>query len=112
MALWWLGKADVTGSDLESARVKLGEALRAFQTFEMHVQVLGCLEDHAALLQSLGCADDAVRLYATVETFRERQALPRPPRGACIGQVRSPRHEPRWATPRSTRHGRMGRRGN
>ena len=55
-------------------------ALRAFQAFEKHAQVLGCLEDHAGLLQSLGRADDAVRLYATVENFRARLALKRPPR--------------------------------
>ena len=46
----------------------------------MHAQVLGCLEDLAALMQSLGLVEDAVRLNGAVETFRERLALPRPPR--------------------------------
>ena len=80
MALWWTGKADAAAGDSDAARIKLAGALRAFQAFEKHAQVLGCLEDHAGLLQSLGRADDAVRLYATVENFRARLALKRPPR--------------------------------
>ena len=80
MALWGTGKADAAGGDSDAARAKLAEALRAFKAFEMNAQVLGCLEDHARLMQSLGRTDAAVRLYATVESFRERRALKRPPR--------------------------------
>jgi len=79
-ALWWTGKTDLASGDGDSARVKLGDALRAFRAFEMNAELLGCLEDHAGLLQSLGRADDAVRLYATVEHYRERLVLQRPSR--------------------------------
>src|SRR5207249_4184699 len=71
----------MAGNDADSARLKLREALRSFQDFEMHAQELACLEDQADLLQVLGMVDDAVHLYAAVETFRERLALARPPRG-------------------------------
>ena len=81
-SLWWLGKADLACGEIESARIKLGEALRSFQAFEMNAELLGCLEDHGRLLQSLGFDDDAVRMYAAVENRRERLALSRPPRGA------------------------------
>jgi tetratricopeptide (TPR) repeat protein len=79
-ALWWTGKVDLAGGDPDSARIKLDAALRAFKSFEMNAEVADCLEDHAELAQLLGRADDAVRLYAAVEAFRERLALSRPPR--------------------------------
>ena len=69
---WWMGKVDVASGDPKSARSKLGEALRAFQSFEMNGEVVDCLEDHAELAQTLGHIDDAVRLYSAVEAFRER----------------------------------------
>ena len=80
MALWWMAKADIEGGDGTSAWTKVCAALHAFRDFEMHAQVLGCLEDLAGLLLSRGLVDDAVRLYGAVETFRERLALARPPR--------------------------------
>ena len=79
-ALWWLGKADLARGDTDAARVSLGGALRAFQVFDMFAELLGCLEDHAALLQSLGNADGAARLCAASEASRKRLALPRPPK--------------------------------
>ena len=81
-ALWWIGKADLAVGDAASARARFDEALYAFQTFEMNAEMLGCLEDHARLLQCLGCVDDAVRLYGAVENRREAMALSRPPRRA------------------------------
>ena len=82
MAFRWIGRADIGGGDGDAARAKLDIALRAFQAFEMNAQVLGCLEDHAALRQTVGQDADAVRLYSAVETFRERLALRSPPRSA------------------------------
>jgi tetratricopeptide (TPR) repeat protein len=81
MASWWMGKADLAEGDADAARAKLGSALRALQNFEMNSELLCCLEDHAALLQSVDSADEAVRLYAAVAGLRERLALPPPPRG-------------------------------
>jgi len=79
-ALWCVGKADLAGGDTDSARVNLGQALRAFRAFEMNTELISCLEDHARLLQSVGTADDAVRLYAAAAAFRDRFTLSRPPR--------------------------------
>jgi len=60
--------------------VRLGEALQAFQSFEMNAEVLGCIEDHARLAYALGVAEEAVRLYAVAAAIRERLVLPRAPR--------------------------------
>ena len=80
-ALWWLGKADLQGGDLASARSRLGEALRAFRAFEMWEELLGCLEDQAALTGAEGRADMAVHLAAAATVSRDRLRLARPPRG-------------------------------
>ncbi len=79
-ALWWLGRADIQGGDYASARSRLADALRAFRAFEMWEELLGCLEDHAALIQAEGDTDRAVRLSATADVARERMRLPRAPR--------------------------------
>ncbi|HKX40274.1 MAG TPA: hypothetical protein VJO99_03885 [Burkholderiaceae bacterium] len=84
-ALWWLGKVDLHGGDIVSARSRLGDALRAFRTFEMWEELLGCLEDHATLAHRDDRADVAVRLAAALGTARVR-----------LGLARSPRHEQRW----------------
>ena len=94
-ALWWLGKADVAGGDTAAARLRLGEALQAFQSFEMNAEVLGCIEDHARLAHALGVAEEAVRLYAVAAAIRERLVLPRAPRSDLrwrddVAAVRSP----------------------
>ena len=80
-ALWWLGKADLQGGDTASARSRLGEALRAFRAFEMWEELLGCLEDQAALVGAEGRAEVAVRLAAAATVSRDRLRLARPPRG-------------------------------
>jgi predicted ATPase/class 3 adenylate cyclase len=79
-ALWWMGRVDRVRGDGHAARVRLGGALRAFRAFEMHEELLGCLEDHAALWHSLGQDSEAVRMLAAVDTSRRRLALTRPPR--------------------------------
>jgi len=84
-ALWWLGRVDLQGGDLASARSRLDDALRAFRTFEMREELLGCLEDHATLAHLDGRADAAVRLAAAADAARERLPL-----------ARSPRSERRW----------------
>ncbi len=81
MALWWMGKADVAAGEIDAARAKLATALSALQAFEMNAELLCCLEDHAALLQSANIADEAVRLFAAVESLRARLLLRGPPRG-------------------------------
>ena len=80
--LWWMGKADLAGGKVDSARIKLREALRSFQAFEMNTELLGCLEDHGWLLQSIGFDEDSVRIYGAVESQRKALRLAQPPRGA------------------------------
>jgi len=84
-ALWWLGRASMGGGDAATARARLGEALRAFQASEMREELVGCLEDHAALLASEGQSVLAARLASMAAGYRERLAL-----------VRSPRAEASW----------------
>ena len=79
-SLWWTGRADLAENDLRAACVRLTGALRAFQTFEMHEELLGCIEDIAALLNSRGERFQAIQLCAAVERLRERLALLRSPR--------------------------------
>ncbi len=79
-ALRWLGKCDLQRGDIPSARSRLSDALRAFRTFEMWDELLGCLDDFADLVQLESLADIAVRLSAAAAKARERLQLPRPPR--------------------------------
>ena len=84
-ALWWLGKVDLQEGDIASARNRLDEAMLAFRAFEMREELLGCLEDHAALADAEGRPDVAVCLAAAVGTSRDRLRL-----------TRSARSERRW----------------
>lgn len=86
VALWWLGKADLVTGDYGAAGFRLGGALRAFQAFEMHEELLGCLEDYAALFQGIGDGHGAARLFAAAESSRARLVLPQSPR--ADGRVR------------------------
>jgi tetratricopeptide (TPR) repeat protein len=81
-ALWGLGAVDLRFGDLAAAQVRLGAALHAFAASEMFAELLGCLEDHAALFGALDRSDDAVRVCAAVDAARDRLALPRSPRAA------------------------------
>jgi predicted ATPase/class 3 adenylate cyclase/tetratricopeptide (TPR) repeat protein len=79
-ALWWLGQADMRSGDLKAARGRLAEALRAFRAFEMREELLGCLEDLAALASAEHRPTDAARLAAATARLREALALAIAPR--------------------------------
>jgi tetratricopeptide (TPR) repeat protein len=80
-AMWWLGRVELRRDNRDGARVRLSAALRAFQTFEMNAELIGCLEDLGELY--MGAAPDAkvLSLLGAAASLRERLALPRPPRG-------------------------------
>ena len=80
LAIWWTGRTDMADGDADAARDHLGTALRAFQAVEMNAELLACVEDHAALLQSKGNIQESVRIYAAAAAARERLMLRRPPR--------------------------------
>jgi len=80
LAIWWTGKTEMQDGHADAARDHLGTALRAFQAVEMNAELLGCVEDHAALLQSQGNVQESVRIYAAAAAARERLMLRRPPR--------------------------------
>ena len=50
IAQWWLGRVDLGAAHFESARARLDTALQAFRAWEMQEELLGCLEDQAALV--------------------------------------------------------------
>ena len=92
-ALRWLARVDLQSGDLASARARLSDALRAFRAFEMREELLGCLEDHAALAEAEGKREVAVGLAAAAARSRERLGLTRSPRGelrwqALLGRLR------------------------
>ena len=80
-ATWWLGRLDLHGDKAEQARDHLAEALRAFRAFEMRIELLSCLEDHATLAAQTGLVAMAVKLAAAMSSLRTRLGLARPPRG-------------------------------
>ena len=80
-ALWWLGKVDLQVGDTASAKARLADALNAFRASEMWEELLGNLEDHAALALLDGRAEIAVHLAATMSLSRDRLRLARSPRG-------------------------------
>ncbi len=86
-AVWWLGKTDLQTADIASARKRLGEALAAFRVFDMREEMLGCLEDHAALIGADGHIEAAVQLAAAASGSRHRLNL-----------VRDARSEAAWQT--------------
>jgi tetratricopeptide (TPR) repeat protein len=76
-ALWWLGKVDLRRNDYDSARLRLSGALRAFQTFEMNVELIGCLEDFGELHAIERGEAAAASLLGAAASLRERLSLPR-----------------------------------
>ncbi len=84
-ALWRLGAVDLLQGDLHNARVRLGDALKRFHSAEMWKELVGCLEDFAALIQQTGAQDAAVRLAAVATVTRKR-----------MGLVRRPATDARW----------------
>ena len=85
ISLWWLGKTDAEAGDIDQAQQRFSAALEAFVAFEMNAEILGSLEDHAAVASARGLAEEAAALFGAAEAQRERLALSRPRRG-----------EPRW----------------
>ncbi|MES2960243.1 MAG: hypothetical protein V4792_18795, partial [Pseudomonadota bacterium] len=85
-AQWWLARLDLATGNGAQAHGRLLNALLAFRAFEMHDELVGCLEDHAELTRSTGQIEGAVRLTAAAATLRSRLNL-----------LRSPRREQRWA---------------
>ncbi len=74
-ALRWLGKTDLEAGDLASARARLDEAVREFRAFEMWEELLGGLDDLAALIHHEGPAELAVRILAAAAMARKRLRL-------------------------------------
>ena len=87
-ALWRLGSTELHTGDVVSARSRLDDALRAFQTFGMRGELLGCLEDHAMLALADRRPDAGVRIAAAVDVARERLGLKAWPRRAERWQIR------------------------
>ena len=92
-ALHWLARVDLQAGDLDAARPRLAESLRAFRAFEMREELLGCLEDHAALAQAEGRLEVAAGVLAAAAQSRQRLSLKLPPRAerrrqALIGALR------------------------
>ena len=79
-ALRWLGKLELLTGALDSARLRLTEALGAYRRFEMWDELLGCLEDFAELCQREGMAARSLELSAAVQRARDKLGLKRPPR--------------------------------
>ena len=73
------GRTALERGALGAARSQLGEALRAFEGFEMHEELTATLEDHVALLAAEGRPDAAVELAAGAAQARTRLLLPRTP---------------------------------
>ena len=86
-ALRWLGKSDLQEGDLVSARARLDEAVAAFRDFEMWEELLGGLDDLAALVQREGDADLATRIMAAASTTRARLRLSRSPKAEQRAQA-------------------------
>ena len=79
-ASWWLAKVDLEDGLLEAAGSQTGECVRSFRAFEMRRELLGCLEDHARLVQAQDKVCVAVRFAAVAAASRHRLNLVRPPR--------------------------------
>lgn len=71
-ARWWLGKLALLESRPEAAQAHIDDALLVFRGFEMREQMLGCLDDHAALAEARGALHQAVALRGHTERAREQ----------------------------------------
>ena len=87
-ATGWLGRLDLLSGNLEQARTRAQGALRAFHAFEMRIELLTSLEDHADLASQAGAAELAVKLAAATSAMRSRLALSRSPRAQVRWQTR------------------------
>ena len=63
-----LGQIDLQGADVASARSRLAESLQSFNAFGMRAELLGCLEDCAALARFAAITSsslDRARIWST-----------------------------------------------
>jgi predicted ATPase/serine/threonine protein kinase len=78
-ATWCLGRLDLAGADMLRARASLKEALLSFQSHDMRAQLLGCLDDMAALMVLESAPAEALQLATAVDQSRQRLKLRRSP---------------------------------
>ena len=69
-----------------SAGQRLADALRTFRAFEMRTELLGCLDDCAALAYFSGRARDAAIIAAAAAASRKRLSLVQSQRAAARTQ--------------------------
>jgi tetratricopeptide (TPR) repeat protein len=74
-ALGGLGRHSLQQGDVEVAREQLGQAMRAFQAYEMRTELIDNVEDHAALAQAIGSPELSVRLLAAAQHERAQVGL-------------------------------------
>ena len=101
-ALAALGRHAVAQDDLDAGRLQLGQALRAFQAFEMRADMVEGLEDHADLAEAFGAPAMAVTLHAAAAAARRGAGLvPAPARvartQARLAVLRQALGEAAWA---------------
>jgi len=84
-ALCWLGKTNLADGSFSAARPELAAALRSSVELEMREEMLGCLEDVAALAAFSGEPLFAARLLGGAAAARAQRSL-----------IRAPRAERRW----------------
>ena len=75
-ALAALGRLALQQGGFAQAQAQLGEALRAFQRYEMRAELIRGVEDHAALAQALGHEGLAGQLRAASAQARQALGLP------------------------------------
>ncbi len=86
-ALWWQGKTDLQAGRLLLAKVRLDEALSAFNAFDMREQLLACLQDHAALALQTDQLLAAVGLAAAASHLHQNARLARSSRAQAAWQT-------------------------
>ncbi len=76
-ATFWIGRLELTSGNFGPANAYLRQAVRTLLDFEMREELLACLEDQAELISRFGGLEQAVRLSAAAQTYRDRLNLPR-----------------------------------
>lgn len=106
-ALGSLGRHALEQYDTDTARQQLGQALRAFQTYEMRADLIGSLEDHADLAEAFELPEVAVSLRAAAHVARDGAGLAPAPARRARSQARlaalrqslgEPSYESAWHT--------------
>ncbi len=106
-AQWWQGKLALQVDDMAAAQPLLNAALKSFVAFELRLELLLCLRDHAKLLSRTGSAEVAVAIEAAASAGLDRMNVPRTPRAEQRWQAElvalhaaladKPRFEATWA---------------